>query len=370
MKTETDGSRLTREVILNAFGALSEQLADNGIMGEICLFDGRGVYGGSSPSDGKVMLLAFNARFSKGDVDTIFQPAQLIRKMARQVAEELCLSENWISDGVKSFVSKEQVIMSDGLTQFPHLRLTIPVLEYLLAMKCMAARVGGTTRNKSDRNDIVVLIRHLAFTNITQIFSLLGDYYPANQIPVKTQNLVEGLFDESCSIIHSKPFSRKGVILPSRDDLRVLRESDGVRCANGDKFIALSEGKNMKPVSLAEVARQTAEGDYFNRCLGSFLDEFYAHPCRDAFLEKPISLQPKFGNLGLVYDSYLAATADQLAISHHLPGSDWAADEKRRLHRPWFASPLASLRAVLLLESPATFRSRNLFVSENTLSRA
>ena len=254
MKTETDGSRLTREVILNAFGALSEQLADNGIMGEICLFDGRGVYGGSSPSDGKVMLLAFNARFSKGDVDTIFQPAQLIRKMARQVAEELCLSENWISDGVKSFVSKEQVIMSDGLTQFPHLRLTMPVLEYLLAMKCMAARVGGTTRNKSDRNDIVVLIRHLAFTNITQIFSLLGDYYPANQIPVKTQNLVEGLFDESCSIIHSKPFSRKGVILPSRDDLRVLRESDGVRCANGDKFIALSEGKNMKPVSLAEVA--------------------------------------------------------------------------------------------------------------------
>jgi hypothetical protein len=44
--------------------------------------------------------------------------------------------------------------------------------------------------------------------------------------------------------------------------------------------------------------------------------------------------------------------------------------DKRKLHRPWFASPLAALRAVLILESPAAFRSRNLFVSENALTRA
>ena len=31
-----------------------------------------------------------------------------------------------------------------GLPQFAHLRLTMPVPEYLLAMKCMAARIGGT----------------------------------------------------------------------------------------------------------------------------------------------------------------------------------------------------------------------------------
>ena len=43
---------------------------------------------------------------------------------------------------------------------------------------------------------------------------------------------------------------------------------------------------------------------------------------------------------------------------------------ERALHKPWSASPLAALRAVLLLESPPAFRARNLFVSENALFRA
>jgi len=48
----------------------------------------------------------------------------------------------------------------------------------------------------------------------------------------------------------------------------------------------------------------------------------------------------------------------------------WTAAETRKLHYPWFASSLAGLRAVLLLESPPAFRARNLFISANALSRA
>jgi len=48
----------------------------------------------------------------------------------------------------------------------------------------------------------------------------------------------------------------------------------------------------------------------------------------------------------------------------------WIFGPDRSLRRPWFASQLAALRGVLLHESPAPFRSRNLFVSENALSRA
>ena len=51
-------------------------------------------------------------------------------------------------------------------------------------------------------------------------------------------------------------------------------------------------------------------------------------------------------------------------------GVGTAHSEARKLHTPWFSSQLASLRAVLILESPAGFRSRNLFISENALTRA
>ena len=75
------------------------------------------------------------------------------------------------------------------------------------------------------------------------------------------------------------------------------------------------------------------------------------------------------GEPGRVQDAYLAATAEELARAHQFPVPAWTAAEARALHRPWFASPLAAVRTVLLLESPPAFRARNLFVSENALTR-
>jgi hypothetical protein len=125
----------------------------------------------------------------------------------------------------------------------------------------------------------------------------------------------------------------------------------------------------MRPKSLAEVAQLALAGESFDLCLANFLDEFYDSPNEEAFNPEPVLLAPRFGELGQVQDAYLAATTEELARTYHLPLPTWTDGEDRKLHRPWFASPLASLRAVLLLESPAGFRSRNLFVSENALSR-
>ena len=126
----------------------------------------------------------------------------------------------------------------------------------------------------------------------------------------------------------------------------------------------------MRPKTLAEVSALAAQGGSFDRCLANFLDEFYAAPNAGALADPSMLLATQFGELGRVQDAYLAATAEELARQFSLPISGWTNDETRKLHRPWFASPLAALRAVLLLESPASFRSRDLFVSENALSRA
>jgi hypothetical protein len=51
-----------------------------------------------------------------------------------------------------------------------------------------------------------------------------------------------------------------------------------------------------------------------------------------------------------------------MARAHRLSVPLWTTDEERKLPLPLFASPLASLRAVLLLESLAGFRARKCFV--------
>ncbi len=126
----------------------------------------------------------------------------------------------------------------------------------------------------------------------------------------------------------------------------------------------------MIPKSLSEVADLTAHGESFDLSLRNFLDGFYAQPDAAALTVEPVRLRTVVPKLGEVEDAYLAATAEWLAQRYQFALPAWPLSEDRRLHRPWFASELASLRAVLLLESPAPFRARNLFVSENALSRA
>jgi len=140
--------------------------------------------------------LAFTARPTTKDVDAIFQPTQLVRELGKRIAEEHQLPPDWLNDGVKGYVSDRHETTAAGLPQFPHLQVSMPVPEYLLAMKCMAARIGGTTGEQSDVPDIVFLTRHLGLKTARQVLDLVGLYYPANRIPIRTQYLIEGLFEE------------------------------------------------------------------------------------------------------------------------------------------------------------------------------
>ncbi|MEI6415509.1 MAG: hypothetical protein WCP34_14785 [Pseudomonadota bacterium] len=125
----------------------------------------------------------------------------------------------------------------------------------------------------------------------------------------------------------------------------------------------------MRPKTLAEVAQLTANGDSFDHCLTNFLDEFYAAPSSEALWPTPLLLAKTQGEMGQVQDAYLAATAEEIGRIHDFPMPPWTVDDARTLRYPWFAMRMSAIRAVLLLESPPAFRSRNLFVSENALTR-
>ena len=177
-------SSLSREEIVNALQKVSDELGRRSVKGELCLFGG------------SVMVLAFAARVSTKDVDAIFQPTHEIREAARHVSEECGFPEHWLNDAAKGFVSARHETVAGNLPQFPNLRLTMPTAEYLLAMKCLASRIGAVETDADDVHDIIFLVRHLKLKSATEVMELVSGYYSAARIPVKTQYLVEGLFAE------------------------------------------------------------------------------------------------------------------------------------------------------------------------------
>jgi len=124
-----------------------------------------------------------------------------------------------------------------------------------------------------------------------------------------------------------------------------------------------------RPGSLSEVAARSLSLETLRFELTDFLHEFAARQDPEMLRESPPLRRAVFDQ-GEVADAYLAATAAALSARLGLPRPEWTEAPERYLSRPWFASPGSSLRACLLLESPAPFRERNLFVTANALSVA
>ncbi len=124
-----------------------------------------------------------------------------------------------------------------------------------------------------------------------------------------------------------------------------------------------------RPRSPAEVAAWSWDRTAFHYNVADFLDEFRRVADPAALADEPALLRGRFEG-GDVADAYLAAVAVSLAREIGCVPPGWVLQSLRRVERPWFAHPGAALRAMLLAESPAPFRERNLFVSANALSRA
>jgi hypothetical protein len=166
---------LNKSTLEKAFNRLNDALAHKNIKGEVCL------YGGA------VMCLVYDARPSTKDVDAIFHPTKELRDLISQIGREMDLGDQWLNDGVKGFVVDHPRRV---LFEKSHLRLLVPEPDYLLAMKVLAVRV-----DTSDAEDVRFLIKRLGLTTPAQVFEILEQYYPKNQIRPATQFFVEELFE-------------------------------------------------------------------------------------------------------------------------------------------------------------------------------
>jgi hypothetical protein len=169
---------LTAEQIESCFREMNEELRSLGKKGEI------GIVGGA------VMCLVYHARQATRDVDAIFEPSSLIRKIAEKIAEHNHLPKDWLNDGAKAFLTQGFKKMT--VSHLSHLYVWAPEPRYMLAMKCLSARWDSY-----DGDDVRFLIKHIGLKNPDEIFDIISKYYPKESIPAKTKFFIEEVMGAS-----------------------------------------------------------------------------------------------------------------------------------------------------------------------------
>jgi hypothetical protein len=162
-------SALTDWDIRRLFALLNDELARAGTEGELFLVGGA------------VMCLAYAARPSTQDVDALFRPAREVRAAAARVAVQAGVRADWLNDSVKGFLSERGEFRP--FLELDHLRVMVAQPEYLLAMKCLALRIGAEFH---DEDDVRYLLRHLGIERYEDAVAVIARFYRLDRFPQKT----------------------------------------------------------------------------------------------------------------------------------------------------------------------------------------
>jgi hypothetical protein len=170
----------SRPRILAALQALGEELARDGVHGQLFIVGGAAI------------ALAYSTRRVTKDIDAVFEPKLAIYRAAAKVADDLGLPEDWLNDAVKGYLPgvDEQ---ARPLPEIRGIEITTASPRYLLAMKLLAMRFG------EDDEDIEFLLRECDLHNAEAALELLRDMYPSREAPLKTRLFLEEILSPADS---------------------------------------------------------------------------------------------------------------------------------------------------------------------------
>ena len=168
----------SRRDIARLFERLNDELARREITGEVYVLGGA------------VMCLVFDARASTRDIDAFFRPAKEVRAAARAVAGAAGMPDDWLNDAVKGYLSDKEDFQR--YLELSNLRVLTASPEYLLAMKCLAMRLG---EGFHDEEDVRFLLRYLNLTDHRKALEIVTRYYPRERIPQKTLYALEEMLE-------------------------------------------------------------------------------------------------------------------------------------------------------------------------------
>lgn len=126
-------------------------------------------------------------------------------------------------------------------------------------------------------------------------------------------------------------------------------------------------GPAVAPATLVEAAERVRIGSTSLRgAVADVLDDLRL-AVDGADVERRIVDEP--GPAGPRTDAYLGALAEHVAGVHGLVVPEWALAPGRFLDHFWWPSRTVGLHARALVESPAAFRRRGIFIGRSTLRR-
>jgi len=172
--------QLKKKDILRLFHLLNDEMRLQALEGEVYLVGGA------------VMCLVFNVRPSTKDLDAYFKPANKIREATARVAAKTGNAPDWLNDAVKGFFSDHGEY--DMFLELSHLKVMTARAEYLLAMKCLAMRIG---EEFYDIEDVRYLIRYLNIKSYNEALDMITKYYPLERFPQKTLYALEEILEEN-----------------------------------------------------------------------------------------------------------------------------------------------------------------------------
>lgn len=167
---------LAKADIIRLLKRLNEELANADQIGELYLVGGA------------VMCLVLEARPATKDIDAWFRPSRSIREAAKRVSVGEGVEPDWLNDAVKGYLSASGTY--SPYLDLSNLRVSTATPEYLLAMKCLAMRLGEEFH---DEEDVRFLLRFLNLARFDKALDVVGRYYPLERIPQKTLYALEEL---------------------------------------------------------------------------------------------------------------------------------------------------------------------------------
>lgn len=94
------------------------------------------------------------------------------------------------NDGVKGFLSNRGQFST--FLELNNLKVWIAQADYLLAMKCLAMRIGEEFH---DLDDVRYLLRYLNLTRYEDASNIITQYYPLEKFPQKTLYALQELLE-------------------------------------------------------------------------------------------------------------------------------------------------------------------------------